>query len=1277
MAVPTTIGAAEFDPMAATHAINSCMADLEKDLELINAASQRLKSGLRQLTTGGAGALPELLKKGSRVSVWDRSDVISDGWQLQVASTRHSNISSVSEEQKSARPIAPALDMHQTNSLPLVAVHKTSLQIPSALEQYIQKHSMKPSRADHRKQSESNKSHMSYKSHFYANIRRQKVKLYGFWQEAHTNVSGNEKADVRAVITKRAFGSLESQQKVRRSLLGYGYSSGYNELSLQSILGMREKVWYGLKFPQSYFHIIWAIFGVCLLLGDGVAVPILIAWPHLSSHPFAQIQLFLGSIYWPLDIFLNCITGFYKKGLLIMSTSAAICNYAKTWMLADAALSTIDVLMVLTALQLMPSDNGDSTSKIFSAMKTLRFFRLFRLARLAKVSSISGMLKDVILTKFGHQFVELALMLVQSVFQLVLAIHILACLWFYVGDVRDDVDCENKDAECGWINYYEVRDDPGIEQYVLCFHYVVAQFTPAPISLQARTFSERCFTVFVVLFLLITVGTKISRISFFISQVLALSAENASKRRSVQHHLRVSKIHVGLSARILRFVDHKLSKQKEAVFDRSLISDKLVKEMIVVSRDYLLRGNSFFDVIREVFNPTFVEICGALSMEIFEKGDEVFRVGTISEGMVAVVPGPYTLHHGNTQEAVNYERPVHFAELSLFGSFLHTLTLVCDAYEDAFLLRAEDLASCTKGDLACCGFIYQFARQLLKEVTGGSSFYTDDRLAEVSRAAACKKTDCYQILNMPDSDMVENFKVDGEFEPPELATVQELVDKVSRGEIGSFEILDYLESHYAELFPETGSHARFSLPDERKRAIAAMVSVLYLLADRYEDFTQEQPESSRLSPESWEVLQAFVEWSGIKTSPRSIQVILVFLAIKGIGKAERVVLQLPPTHQDPENALLYIMRMLNNVVPSAYALEEDARKLLSQVISIHKEFNLGQFLQAENSPLSVYRLQRKLEEQDGVDTVKASLVAAFGLMCGLQGADGKQAWRGSKFMDENNSLGILTGLRSLQQIEERSCQEVYWSYVTKHADLFGMHLVTEADCAFARLLCLSRVKSKAAFEKLRITWNSLEHSQRLSLQDLFLGDGMNSLGLCFLYLPQCLANAKTNQSVGMLAMLELLVDLTDIVRTRLSLSLDFSDGPAVPRTVNLADLAAFTLEVKSKFIFFSSVDHVHLVQRADVQHDLQMTSTNWTRVDDEDSGMTSTSGSLRSIHRTLFTMQRAKEEKRHRYSASALAHCGQPGQPISPDWRTSNSSTAQPGELRHHFSDFEEEEYEL
>eukprot|EP00439_Symbiodinium_sp_Y106_P020289 s808_g2.t1 len=188
----------------------------------------------------------------------------------------------------------------------------------------------------------------------------------------------------------------------------------------------------------------------------------------------------------------------------------------------------------------------------------------------------------------------------------------------------------------------------------------------------------------------------------------------------------------------------------------------------------------------------------------------------------------------------------------------------------------------------------------------------------------------------------------------------------------------------------------FEQDAERDRAESSCLSVLALLANRYDTFTAPQGTNSKLLERQWRDLQGIISW--IAPTTEQVHGVLVLLAIRALGKSKTVLRQVPKNARRPERAILYLISSEQHVVPSVRFLSERATSFVQQALEVHEKM-----LQGENVPGSVLILQDVIQdlEEDGEDVFHFYILFLLGFMCGLAGG------RGSRFLDSKNAEGAL------------------------------------------------------------------------------------------------------------------------------------------------------------------------------------------------------------------------------------------------------------------------------
>eukprot|EP00931_Biecheleriopsis_adriatica_P047022 TRINITY_DN27078_c0_g1_i2.p1 TRINITY_DN27078_c0_g1~~TRINITY_DN27078_c0_g1_i2.p1 ORF type:complete len:470 (-),score=75.20 TRINITY_DN27078_c0_g1_i2:44-1453(-) len=422
------------------------------------------------------------------------------------------------------------------------------------------------------------------------------------------------------------------------------------------------------------------------------------------------------------------------------------------------------------------------------------------------------------------------------------------------------------------------------------------------------------------------------------------------------------------------------------------------------------------------------------------------------------------------------------------------------------------------------------------------------------------------------------------------------------GQMDGEDLVKAFEKAFPELCPEHGTYARFKDRGgevHRCRALKSMVSLVFLLGNRYGEFVQSQRAEKRMSEATWHLLQNFISWVGIRSDTRKVHILLVLLAIRDLARVKALVMQFPEHCQQMDAAAQHIVEELPQFVPSMSLLDDEGICLVSSILMMNQELIFGQFLQAECSPVAVAKLGIIFSEETALlpqgSASQGLQLFLSGALCAMCSLIPTEPEKGSAFMDEQNTQSVLQALQALQKQQDMSPQEVYWDYIDKRAKSLGLPTERDEDVAFIRLVCLCRAQ---AMEDLTTTWMALDASDRDSIVNCLLADAMHESSLLFVFLPACFANAKDNSVLGYAPMFLLLADLIDLCLFQAKLQ-EQDDDDSSELVVDLSDLASFAMAVKDAGVFESCLSRAKLEQSS---HNLRlnMSAANWSLVDSEE-----------------------------------------------------------------------------
>mmetsp|Transcript_40421 Transcript_40421/g.90546 ORF Transcript_40421/g.90546 Transcript_40421/m.90546 type:complete len:253 (+) Transcript_40421:1-759(+) len=224
---------------------------------------------------------------------------------------------------------------------------------------------------------------------------------------------------------------------------------------------------------------------------------------------------------------------------------------------------------------------------------------------------------------------------------------------------------------------------------------------------------------------------------------------------------------------------------------------------------------------------------------------------------------------------------------------------------------------------------------------------------------------------------------------------------------------------------------------------------------------------------------------------------------------------------------------------------------------------------------------------------------------------GLGAGRGSKFLTAKRAESVIEGVRMLKYLLEASACGIYWGYLEARANLLNVPFTTPEDLVLVRLACLARVEDRNAYRQLQEAWHTLGANEQTILQQHFLADGIEDLAFVFEFLPDCVANAVRNPAIGLTCLLELLVCLVNMLQPAAAgMMANMPNAKVI--LVNLADMSEFIACVRNRFIFETCVSRCK-VRFAHGRVQLEMTGSNWARVNEPNSDITSLAYSVKDV----------------------------------------------------------------
>lgn len=127
----------------------------------------------------------------------------------------------------------------------------------------------------------------------------------------------------------------------------------------------KSKRWFPIT-PDSTFKSTWDFIGMFFILYLAIVIPYRFCFKARAFGNFKFFEVFID-IFFIVDLGLNCVTGYYKRGNLVMKRGPIFRHYLRTWFIIDF-ISTLPISWFIpeTNIDFWPDDDFDETAEIAS-----------------------------------------------------------------------------------------------------------------------------------------------------------------------------------------------------------------------------------------------------------------------------------------------------------------------------------------------------------------------------------------------------------------------------------------------------------------------------------------------------------------------------------------------------------------------------------------------------------------------------------------------------------------------------------------------------------------------------------------------------------------------------------------------------------------------------------------------------------------------------------------------------------------------------------------------
>mmetsp|Transcript_31138 Transcript_31138/g.72495 ORF Transcript_31138/g.72495 Transcript_31138/m.72495 type:complete len:979 (-) Transcript_31138:262-3198(-) len=418
--------------------------------------------------------------------------------------------------------------------------------------------------------------------------------------------------------------------------------------------------------PNSVIVMTWDLWTLLTVTHDMIIAP-LVAFvdADLARTKFVSMTEAISFVTWVLDIAMSCCKGYVdgNLGIVELRPRMVLANYARTWLLFDILLVSVDIAMWVMA---------SAWTELLGALRIVRMFRIGRMLRLLKVTMRLSSQRDTAHFLVNHMpsATGTILGIVRNLLVIMLANHFAACGWYALGSYDPDPKAP------GWISLHD-----GCEEMLYCYatayHFTMTQFTPSSIRVDAGNTAERVYEVFCIILGLVVFSAFLGSMTQNLLHYRQMTATENEQRLHAMRYLNQHKVSVHLAARILAFLRNQSPHNRVMKF-----SDLHGLENMPVMLHRELQEEVFTPTILR--HPLFARMWG-MDVQLFNRlchqaiwekslvqGEEAFVPEAHAECMYFVMSGMLTYFHMDRPfDEEKVEVGARIAEVALWASWKH------------------------------------------------------------------------------------------------------------------------------------------------------------------------------------------------------------------------------------------------------------------------------------------------------------------------------------------------------------------------------------------------------------------------------------------------------------------------------------------------------------------------------------------------------------------------------------------------------------------------------
>lgn len=490
--------------------------------------------------------------------------------------------------------------------------------------------------------------------------------------------------------------------------------------------------------PNSRLHLLWDILSMITLMVDILLTPMAVFDIH-SSELFPWFT-WIAAGFWTMDMPVQCLVGFYTRGVLELRPRRILGKYVRTSFALDLILVCMDWVFVFSGF----STSGARMLRLTKGMRFFRMLRMIRLLRFIKLMAVFYTLDGV----FQSHTMAALLRITRNIACIVVLNHFVACAWYGVAVFAE----EFYDYKTWALSLPPDKIEgprSTLYAYTTALHWALTQFTPASMEVHPENPIERIFTIAVMIGSLLAFSSVVASMTATMTQAMTANSEHVKNMELLRRFISEHRVSVDLSTRIYGYINRERKRlEARPVLERQVpmlfsLPDNLQKDLHTEVYTNVLTKHPLFNELETR------DLRGLDHTSHTAMTDEMLVLGTQLWGDEDVATKMYFVLRGNlhlfpsgadTTKWHSVDIPSHvragdmLSEQALWLRWRYSGALVSITDVEIFALDAADFASIMHGGPAI-RFLFQYAKHY-HDFAGSCGLSLTCDVADTSRLLA-------------------------------------------------------------------------------------------------------------------------------------------------------------------------------------------------------------------------------------------------------------------------------------------------------------------------------------------------------------------------------------------------------------------------------------------------------------------------------------------------------------------------------------------------------------